>query len=303
MTLQTLRTELDGPVLTVRIDNPPTDLMDAAVVADLLQLGRRLSADATVRAVVITGPRPGVFVPHFLIDEILAGTEALGMPTPYVAARTALAAVSLVRRVPGGRQALVRTPAAGLLQLADTHEALGRLTRLPQVVVAAIDGDAQGGGCELALACDVRVMSDGPYLIGLPELSAGIPPGAGGTQRLMAAVGAARARAMILTAHTLAPREALAAGLVDEVTSDDQTLSRAVELAHATTRWNPASVRAAKRALRPGGLRGGLAREAGGFVSSVSGATAIDQLRDFVAASDSAGGRTPWRDRSGLPGR
>ena len=109
----------------------------------------------------------------------------------------------------------------------------------------------------------------------------------------MAAVGAARARAMILTAHTLAPREALAAGLVDEVTSDDQTLSRAVELAHATTRWNPASVRAAKRALRPGGLRGGLAREAGGFVSSVSGATAIDQASGFRGSERQRGRSHP----------
>ncbi|MFN8125655.1 MAG: enoyl-CoA hydratase/isomerase family protein [Candidatus Nanopelagicales bacterium] len=299
--LRTIRTELRDTVLIARIDNPPTDLMDREVMADLGRLGRALSADRSVRAVVVTGPRPGVFVPHYLIDEILAGTERLDTPTPYGIARGGLAAVGALARFPGGRRLVAASPAAGLLEVLDTHAALTRLGRLPQVVIAAVDGDAQGGGCELALACDIRVMSDGDYLIGLPELSIGIPPGAGGTQRLMAAVGPARARALVLSAQTVPPAEALRIGLVDVVVPGDRTLAVALEIAETAAAWNPAAVAAAKRALQPPGLAAGLRREAGGFVASVSGRDAMAMLRDFTSASDNEQGRTPWRDRTILP--
>lgn len=300
--LRTIRLEPRGPVLTARIDNPPTDLLDATVIADLATLTRHLARDAEVRVLVVTGPRPGVFVPHYLIDDILTGTEQLGMATPYPAARAGLAAVAGLSRIPGARSLLSATPAAGLLDLVDTHRTLNRLGRLPQVVIAAIDGDALGGGCELALACDIRVMTRAEHRIGLPELSAGIPPGAGGTQRLMAAVGPLRARALILGAQTLSPDEALTLGLVDAVI-DPGDLAEVTELAATVAGWNPAAVVAAKRALRPPGLGPGLRRESGGFVAAVSGPGAIEGLRRFTTASNSAAGRTPWRDRSFLPRR
>ena len=301
--LDTIRLESDGPVLTARIDNPPTDLLDAAVIADLGELTLHLAKDSGVRALVLAGPRPGVFVPHYLIDDILTGTEQLGMATPYAAARAGLAAVAGLSRLPGARSLLAATPAAGLLDLVDTHRTLNRLGRLPQVVIAAIDGDALGGGCELALACDIRIMSRGDYRIGLPELSAGIPPGAGGTQRLMAAVGPLRARALILGAQTLSPDEALGLGLVDSVVAPAELAGVVAGIADTVSGWNPAAVAAAKRALRPPDLAAGLRRESGGFVAAVSGSDAIEHLRRFTTASRSESGRTPWRDRSFLPAR
>lgn len=301
MPLRHIRVELKGPVLIARIDNPPSDLLDREVMADLDTLGRRLSRDRAIRSVVLTGPRSGTFVPHYMIDEILEGTERLDTPTPYVAARTALAAVAAASALPGGRSLIRRSPGAGLLELLDTHATLNRLGRLSQVVIAAIDGDALGGGCELALACDIRIMSDDDFRIGLPELTIGIPPGAGGTQRLMAAVGPARARAMILAAQTLDPHRAHAVGLVDAVVPPQATLGAALSVAASVATWNPAAVRAAKHALRPPGLRGGIAREAGGFVSAVSGHDAMAMLRRFTESSAPEEGRTPWRDRSALP--
>jgi enoyl-CoA hydratase/carnithine racemase len=110
--------------------------------------------------------------------------------------------------VPAARDALLASPAAGIAELVRTHAALTRLGSLSQVVVAAIDGDALAGGCELALACDLRVMAEGEGRIGLVEVSAAIPPGAGGTQRLARAVGPARARSMMLRATTLDARSA-----------------------------------------------------------------------------------------------
>ena len=291
--MATLALERRGSVLAVRVCNPPTDLLDAGVLADLAALVSKLRRDDEVRAVVLTGPRAGVFVPHYLIDDILDGSERLGITTPYPLALAGVTAAAVVARVPALRRVLSATPASGLVDLALTHRTLTALGRLPQVVIAAIDGDAQGGGCELALACDIRVMSDGPYRIGLPELSAGIPPGAGGTQRLMAAVGAARARAMVLGARVLAPQEALDAGLVDAVSSDP--METALGIAERVAGWNPGAVRAVKRVMRPRGMLTALIREAAGFASVASGAAAREQLRDFVERSDNAHGVSPWR--------
>lgn len=76
-----------GRVLFVRISNPPTDLLDARVIRDLAELTATLRRDPDIGAVVLTGPRPGVFVPHYLIDDILTGSEQLGVTTPYPVAR------------------------------------------------------------------------------------------------------------------------------------------------------------------------------------------------------------------------
>lgn len=288
MFLTTLDLSRRGPVLTVRIVNPAGDLLDASVMADLDLLGRCLARDKNVRAVVITGPRPGTFIPHYDIAEILQGSEEFGVATPYPVARAALTAVGALNALPGARGVLARTPAAGLVQILQTHAALSRLGRLSQVVIAAIDGDAQGGGCEVAMACDIRVITDADVRIGLPEISAGIMPGAGGTARLAQSVGAHRALSMVLQARTLGPQEALAAGLVDEVSADP--LQRAHHIAERVAEWNPEAVRNTKRAMaRPRSLR----TEAAGFVATVSQDRALEGLRRFVAAPVS-----PWQDRT-----
>lgn len=309
--LATLRCSYDDPpvtaddgatarVLLVRFCNPPTDLLDAAVMADLDTLGRRLAGDRSVRAVVLTGPRPGVFLPHYELEEIAAGAEQLGVAPPYALARAVLAGVSTAARVPGVAGMLARTPAAGVLELLRTHATLTRLTLLPQVVVAAVDGDALGGGCEVALACDLRVMSRGPYRIGLPEVSAGIPPGAGGTPRLARAIGPARARSMMLRARPYDADEALAAGLVDEAEPPEATLPRALELARQAARRSPAAVLAVKRTLADRGLRRALSVEAAGFMAVAATPAAVARLRAFAAASTADRARTPWRDRTWL---
>lgn len=309
--LPTLRCRLDpepvvaddgtvARVLVVRVANPAGDLLDAAVMADLDALGRRLAADRSVRAVVVTGPRPGVFVPHYELGEIVAGAERFGTAPPYALARAVLAAVAATSRVPGAAGLLARTPAAGVLELLRTHAALTRLTLLPQVLVAAVDGDALGGGCELALACDLRVMSRGPYRIGLPEVSAGIPPGAGGTPRLVRAIGPARARSMLLRSRPYEPDEALAAGLVDEAVPPEWTLSRALELARQAARRSPDAVAAVKRTLADRGLRDALGVEAAGFLAVAASPRATARLKEFVAASSPDRTRTPWRDRTWL---
>ena len=288
-------------VLVVRLTNPAGDLLDTAAFADLDALGRRLATDATIGGVVVTGPRAGVFAPHFRLGEIADGAEALGRPVPYGLARAAYVGVRGLSRVPAIRDRVLASPAAGIAELVRTHEALTRLGELPQVVVAAIDGDALAGGCELALACDLRVMAQGEGRIGLVEVTAAIPPGAGGTQRLVRAVGAARARSMALRATVLDAEAAHAVGLVDEVCTPADVLDAALGLAREVARRDPAAVRSVKRAMQGGrAFREGLATEGAGFVSTASGSAAIARLRAFAAASDETGARTPWRDRSWL---
>lgn len=288
-------------LLLVRIDSPRGELLDTAVFADLDELGRRLSVSPEIGGVVLTGPRPGVFVPHFRLVEIAEGAEALGREVPFRLARAAYATISALSRVPALQEALLGSPAAGLAELARTHRALDRLGALPQVVVAAIDGDALAGGCEVALACDLRVMARGEGRIGLVEVTAAIPPGAGGTQRLSRAVGPVRARSMMLRATTLDADQAQAAGLVDEVAASEDVLVTALALAGDVARRSPDAVAAVKRAVGGGrAWREGIVREAAGFVSVASGSRAIARLRRFDAESSPDGRRTPWRDRSWL---
>mgnify|MGYP000845434069 CR=1 FL=1 len=300
-TFTTLRLEPRGTTLVVCFDNGPSDLLDRQVFLDLDNLTRRLARDSRTRAVVITGPRPGVFAPHYDLSEIADGAEELGLTTPYPGARLGIAAVAAATKVPGVAEMLNRTPAAGLVEILTTHRTLARFGRLPQVVIAALSGDAMGGGCEVALACDLRIMAEGDFRIGLPEISAGIPPGAGGSVRLARAVGNSRAAAMMLQARVLDPEQAVAIGLIDQLAPPEDLMAEACRVADRVAQWNPAAVNGVKRSIRATTeSRAPFRIEAAGFVAAASGSAAIQRLRQFEAESESELGSSPWRDRSWL---
>lgn len=125
------------------------------------------------------------------------------------------------------------------------------LERAPQTFVAAVNGFALGGGLELALACDLRVMAEGAE-VGLPEVGLGIIPGAGGTVRLPRVVGVARAKDLILTGRRVGAAEALTMGLVSRVAAPGRLLPDAVALAEQVAKNAPISLRQAKRAVDGG---------------------------------------------------
>lgn len=105
------------------------------------------------------------------------------------------------------------------------------LEKMDKVVIAALSGHALGGGCELALACDYRLMAAGKSLIGLPEVTLGILPGAGGTQRLPRLVGLSKARDILLRGRVMGPEEALSIGLVDKVLPAETFMAEVMDFA------------------------------------------------------------------------
>jgi enoyl-CoA hydratase/carnithine racemase len=128
------------------------------------------------------------------------------------------------------------------------EEAMTRLARLPMPTIAAIEGNALGGGLELALACDLRIASEQARL-GLPEVRLAVTPGAGGTQRLPRVVGPARARELILTGSILSAEEAARIGLVNRVVPSGQALAAADAIANEIAARGPLAVREAKRLI------------------------------------------------------
>jgi enoyl-CoA hydratase/carnithine racemase len=109
------------------------------------------------------------------------------------------------------------------------NDAMGKFEETPKVVVAAINGHCLGGGLEIALCCDFRIAAEGSYRIGLPEVSLGLLPGTGGTQRLPRLIGRQKALDFMLRGTTMPPQDALAAGIVDEVVPAAQLLDKALE--------------------------------------------------------------------------
>ncbi|MEG6523847.1 enoyl-CoA hydratase-related protein [Desulfotomaculum sp. 1211_IL3151] len=137
-------------------------------------------------------------------------------------------------------------------ELATTfHSAFDRIESLNKPVIAAIGGFALGGGCELALACDLRLATEDAKL-GQPEINLGVIPGAGGTQRLSRLIGVARSKELIYTGKMIDAQTALAYGLINEIVKAEDLLAKAKKLAQGLAAKPPAALAAAKRAINYG---------------------------------------------------
>ncbi len=151
-------------------------------------------------------------------------------------------------------------------------------------LVAAVRGVALGGGCELALACDIVVAGEGARF-GLPEVKLGVIPGAGGTQRLVHAIGKARAMRMLLTGDPIPSAEALGCGLVSDVVPDSETLGTAIAIAERIAGNGPVAVQLAKDAAATAlelGLTQGLAHERRNFFLSLDTEDAREGVQAFL---------------------
>ena len=291
-----LETERRGRVLVVPVDHPPHNFMNAEMVQELWELVRSLRGDRSIGAVVITGKPEGVYVTHYDVGEILASVQRAGIAAPAWLTGIILRIVGALRRVPGLGVLAERTPLGAVLELYRIHDLFWEMNRSDKVFIAAINGPATGGGCEISLACDVRYMANAPIAIGLPEMTIDFNPGAGGTQRLPRAIGTGRALEMMLEGRTLSAREALDVGLVHAVVPPEQLVDAAVRTGERLSRRSPEAIRSLKRAVYEGGslpLRKGLARERKWFM--VSSATESSQrLMAAMAKQVEADGESPW---------
>ncbi len=216
-TYQYLRYERDGQVAVVTLSRPEKyNALNRALLTELDQVVDALRADTSVRAVVVTGAGDKAFVSGADIGE-LSVLDTRG-------AEEASAFGSRIFR---------------------------KLETAPQFVIAAVNGFALGGGCELALACHARLASDNAKF-GLPEVSLGIIPGYGGTQRLPRLVGLGIASELIATARMIDAAEALRIGLVNRVVPLAELMPAALALAKQAAANAPLAVAAALEAARRG---------------------------------------------------
>ena len=289
--MSTITTEQTGRVVTATLANPPHALMTSPMIKQLHEHVRTWEDDDSVGAVVLTGDHPDRFLAHFDVAAILEGAKAA--PTvPPAAIRATLSAAAGAKKFAATEKALGRTPLAGALEILEMHETLLDIERSGVVYIAALNGSAMGGGCELSLACDFRIMVDADIVIGQPELFLGFPPGGGGTQRLVRLLGAAKARELVLDFQPLSPAEALDIGLVTRVAEPDALLDAARAMAARLASRSKPGVRAAKRAISVGGslpIEAGLQVEAAEFFASVTSDEAIRLMEFYVKSFEELG--------------
>jgi enoyl-CoA hydratase/carnithine racemase len=232
----------------LRVKRPPVNAFDQRMWDQFASLAASLHAPTVYRAVVITGgPR------HFAAGADVK--ELLGLTPEQFDARNRV-----------------------------LQQAFQALATAPQVTIAAVNGYALGGGCELALAADLRVAGRSA-VFGLPEVTLGIMPGSGGTQRLPRVVGPARAKELILSGRTVDAAEALAIGLVSRVVDDAEVLDAAIAQGLAYAR-GPLALRYAKQAVDAAAqltVEAGLALEADLITECFASADGQHGLRSFVS--------------------
>jgi enoyl-CoA hydratase/carnithine racemase len=207
--------EIDGSVATIRLNRPPMNALNRALQDDLEVAAGRVAADPKVRAVVLYGGER-VFAAGADIKEMADASYA---------------------------------------QMDDTASRLQRafnaVAEIGKPVVAGVTGYALGGGLELALCADFRVLGESAQ-VGQPEILLGLIPGAGGTQRLPRLIGPARAKDLVFSGRFVRADEALAIGLADQVVPDDQVHAAALELASRYAAGPPIALAAAKHAIDAG---------------------------------------------------
>jgi enoyl-CoA hydratase/carnithine racemase len=209
-----LETDRTDSVATIVIDRPPLNTLDLAAWRSLASAVDAVAADPDIRAVLVRGG----------VRAFAAGAEV--------------------------RELLDWGPDEAAAASAIMQGAVDALARLPQVTIAVVSGYVLGGGCEIALACDLRFAADNAKM-GLPEVLLGAMPGAGGTQRLARLIGAGRAKGLVLSGRMVDMVEAPAIGLVDEVHPVDGVLDAARRAARHYAA-GPASLALAKRAIDEG---------------------------------------------------
>lgn len=229
-TYENLLFEAENGIGIVTINRPKAlNALNAATIHELDRIFDELAEDASIKTVILTGSGEKSFV---------AGADITEMQN-----------MSAVEGRNWGKLA---------------QAVFSKIENLPKPVIAAVNGYALGGGCEISMACDIRIASE-KAKFGQPEVSLGIPPGFGGTQRLARLVGKGRAKELLFTGDMIDAAEAYRIGLVNKVAAPEALLDTAKALAQKIMSKGPIAVAVCKAAVNEGldvDLKSGIAYEA-----------------------------------------
>ena len=248
--MNNLLLEVENGVALLTINRPKAlNALNSETLAELNTCLAELENNDEVKVVILTGSGEKSFVAGADISEMVNATPAEG------------------RKM-------------GLL----AREAFGRLENMPQVTIAAVNGFALGGGCEISMACDIRVASDNAKF-GQPECGLGILPGFGGTQRLPRLVGKGRAKELIFTCDMISADDAFSMGLANHVVPQAELIDYCKAMAGRIMKNGPLAVALAKQAINTGSdtdLDSGLKLEANLFGLSFSTADKMEGMTAFL---------------------
>jgi enoyl-CoA hydratase/carnithine racemase len=286
-----LETEEHGSTLIVRINGGEHALLSPQMATQLGEVVDRADKDPSIHAVIFTGAHPDRFLSHADVTWLQEGGTGFPPINTRIAGVVSRMA-RLINKVPIMRSLAGKTRIKTLLQLDNLHATLLKMNSSGTVFIAALNGSALAIGAEFAWACDLRIMADGDFVIGLSEVLLALTPGGGGSQRLTRLIGTQQALAAILDGKPFTPAEALALGAVDEVVPQDRVLERAIERAEYLGLRSKESLGAIKRSVYFGGsmpLSKGLQFEHAEFLVRDQSKEAQRLMLEYVATTDATG--------------
>ena len=262
-----LEIEDQGQIIICYLSNPPTHTLTAQGLLEIHDFLDSLVSNKELRILAFTGAGKDVFIRHYEVGE-LADTAEKNI----------------------GRQEETKKPDNNpIKELHGFHKMLLKIRDLDAIVVAGINGNTAGGGCEFSLGCDLRVMSSGDYFIGLPETSVGILPGGGGTQRLARLIGSSRALDLILHGQLISNVKALEFGIINEILPKESFLKSLKEYCRILANRAPIALREVKRAIHRGmdlPLEEALLLEQEAFNKTMNSKDAAKAMRTMLNAKE-----------------
>jgi enoyl-CoA hydratase len=242
--------EANNGIAIVTIDNPPMNVLSGQVTKELREVFTQIAEDQNIIAVVLTGAGNRAF---------MAGADIKEFPSWLEMSKEEIKSMNL-----------------------DSHKVFNLIDDLPKPTIAMLNGITFGGGCELALTCDIRIAEEHAQL-GLPEVKLGLFPGGGGTQRLPRLVGQAKAKELMFIGDPLTAEEALQIGLVNKVVPKGEGMEAALSMAKKISGYSLQALSRIKKAVNDGidtSFDEGIELEADLF----SDVFATEDVREGVAA-------------------
>ena len=258
-----LKIEDKGKLIICYLSNPPTHTLTAQGLLEIHNFLDSLVGNKELRVLAFTGTGEGVFIRHYEVGELADAAEKN---------------IRLEKRVTETDKKIKK-------ELHVFHKMLLKIRDLDAIVVAGINGNTAGGGCEFSLGCDLRVMSSGDYFIGLPETSIGILPGGGGTQRLARLIGTSRALDLILHGQLISNTQAHEYGIINKILPKESFLESLNEYCLILANRAPIALREVKRVIHEGvdlPLEEALLREQQAFNKTMNSKDAASAMRTMI---------------------